>query len=95
MESEHLHLLAAGAGLVIVLVVLVVASVSLIVARHEARELAQSARQHAALLQEVSDLRRLTLNAISGRAALETDLKNLIVTVKALHERVLKLEGAA
>ena len=93
MEPTHFGLLAAGAGLVIVLVVLVVAAVSLIVSRHEARELSQAAQFHIEVRQELSDLRRLTLNAINGRAGLEADVRDLQTKAKDLDSRVRALEG--
>lgn len=69
--TEAALLMLSGAGVVLLVVLLVVASVALLVHRHELRELREDAGRHAALMDELDGLRKLTLRAIAGRCDLE------------------------
>lgn len=94
MTTDPFMLMAIGAGLVLLLVVLVVASVALIVHRHEVVELRLDSERHTELKREIEDFRRLVMAAINGRAALEQDVGNLKVQVRDLDSRVRDLEAA-
>ncbi len=85
--------MSIGAGLVLLLVVLVVASVALIVHRHEVVELRLDSERHQELRTEIADFRRLVMAAINGRAILVQDVENLKVKVGDLDGRVRELEG--
>jgi cell division protein FtsL len=93
VTTDPFLLMSIGAGLVVVLVVLVAVSVAVIVHAHEVRELRIDSERHAEIRRDLDDLRRLTLNAINGRAALAQDVDALKIKVKDLDTRVLELEG--
>lgn len=69
--TEAVLLMLVGAGIVLLMVVLVVAAVALLLHRHELREIGQNSARHAALLDEMDGLRKLTLRSIAGRGELE------------------------
>ena len=91
--TDPFALMAAGAGLVLVLFVAVVGAVVLVVHYHEVRELRAAAQYHAEIKDEIADMKRLTLLAINGRAAIQADMDSLKVKVKDLDQRVIALEG--
>lgn len=93
MTSDPIALLAIGAGLVLMVVLLVVASVALIVHWHEVREIRLDSERHAEIRRDLDDLRRLTLNAIGGRAAMEQDVASLKMQVQDLDDRLQAVEA--
>ena len=92
MTSDPLMLMGIGGGLVLLLVVLVVASVALIVHKHEVTEMRLDAERHNEITRSLDDFRRLVMAAINGRAAMSQDVENLKVKVTDLDSRVRDLE---